>query len=74
MEPRLVTISWIHPRKGEVVETTCKIHQAEVLRALHTLGIGCGGESATGQDAACDRCLGQARGIEGRYALGLMGG
>jgi hypothetical protein len=52
---RLIRIGWQHPHRGRIEETACPRHDAEVMAALRTLGIGCSGTYAE-PDAACDRC------------------
>lgn len=48
-------IEWKHPVKGEIVEEVCREHEKEVLSALRTLGIGCGG--TYGKLGICWRCI-----------------
>ena len=64
-------VSWRHPRR-EVVEVLCERHEAQVVGALRTLGIGCVGERASA-DAMCMRCAIEAAGQEPRFAYGLAG-
>lgn len=48
-----VKITWTHPSKGEIEEIVCSRHEQEILKAVHTLGMGCSGEWAKG---ICLRC------------------
>jgi hypothetical protein len=48
-------IEWNHPNLGRISETACLSHEGDVLRALGTLGIGCGGSLDT-SGRGCDRC------------------
>lgn len=67
----LTEISWTHPRR-RVTEILCFEHDKQVLTALHTLGLGCQGQSAP-PGSICDRCLIEAQGKEPRFAYGLAG-
>lgn len=64
-------VAWTHPRR-KMVEVLCKRHEAEVVGALHTLGLGCVGEKAP-VAATCIRCAIEAAGQEPRFAYGLVG-
>jgi hypothetical protein len=67
----LAVVAWTHPKR-EVVEPLCKRHEAQVLNALMTLGLGCTGEKAPA-GTACLRCAVEASGQEVRFAYGLAG-
>jgi hypothetical protein len=55
MSAELHRVEWDHPVLGRISETACMDHERVVLRALNTLGIGCGGTLE--QDGrSCDRC------------------
>lgn len=56
MSVELHHIEWNHPRLGRINETVCHAHESEVLRALKTLGIGCGGSTESNPTATCRRC------------------
>jgi hypothetical protein len=71
MIDELHLVSWTHPRR-EVVEVLCQRHEAEVVAALRTLGLGCVGERARA-GTACMRCAIEAAGQEPRFAYGLAG-
>lgn len=55
MSDQLHEVQWQHPVHGEIHEVVCQSHEAAVLRALRTLGIGCVGSYAV-FDATCRRC------------------
>jgi len=48
-------IEWNHPNLGRISEAVCLRHEGDVLRALRTLGIGCGG-STESERSTCTRC------------------
>jgi hypothetical protein len=67
----LALVEWTHPRHGRVRDAVCPRHEAELLRALKTLGIGCGGRSIDIE--RCGRCEAEREGVEARFYLGLAG-
>lgn len=57
MSEMLHHIEWDHPRLGRINETVCSVHESDVIRALRTLGIGCGGQVEQDRTATCKRCI-----------------
>jgi len=62
-------VEWRHPRHGRILDVVCPRHGSDLLRALHTLGIGCTGRRIDLD--RCGRCEAESAGVEARFYLGL---
>lgn len=71
--PAVNSITWLHPRRGRIVEWLCHEHKIEVIGALAALGIGWI-EQRNEFRTLCDRCAYSAMGgdASGRYVAWLV--